>query len=160
MRRTDSLKKTLILGKIKSRRKRGRQRMRWLGGITGSMDKSLSKLRELVIDRPGVVQSMGSQRVGHDWANELNWDQKANNEKWHPREMGCYCLVTKLCPTLLRPYGLQPARLLCPWYYPGKDTGVGCHSLLQWIFPTQGSNWHLLHWQAGSSHQGSPTWYG
>ena len=65
--------------------------------------------------RPGVVPSMGSQRVRHDWATELNWDEKANNEKWCPCEMGCCCLVTKLCPTLLRPYGLQPARLLCPW---------------------------------------------
>ena len=38
----------------------------------------------------------------------------------------------------LRPYGLLPARLLCPWYFPGKNTGVGCHALLQGIFPTQG----------------------
>ena len=65
MQRTDSLEKTPVLEKIEGRR-RGRWRMRWLDGITDSMDVSFSKLQELVIDRPGVVQSMGSQRVGHD----------------------------------------------------------------------------------------------
>ena len=52
--------------------------------------------------------------------------------------------------TLLPPHGLKPARLLCPWDFPGKNTGVGCHFLLQEIFLTQGSNRRLLHWQADS----------
>ena len=71
--RSDSFEKTLMLGKIEGKRRRGWQRTRWLDGITDSMNMSLSELRSWWwIGRPGMLQFMGSQRVGHNWATELN----------------------------------------------------------------------------------------
>ena len=67
MRRTDSLEETLILGKIEGGRRRGRQRIRWLDGITNSVDMGLSKLQELVwTEKSGMLQSVGLQRVRYD----------------------------------------------------------------------------------------------
>ena len=110
--RTDSFEKTLMLGKIEGRRRRAWQRMKWLDGITNSMDMSLSKLRELVM--PGMLQSMGSQRVGHDWATELNWTDRTPRcrRKWQstpvflPREF----------------HGQGSLVGYSPW-----DRRVGCH---------------------------------
>ena len=101
MQRVDSLEKTLMLGGIGGRRRRGRQRMKWLDGITDLMDVSLSELGSWWwTGRPGVLRFMGSQRVGHHWATELNWSLLVylNLKSFCHR-----CSVTQLCLILCDP---------------------------------------------------------
>ena len=77
-------------------------------------------------EEPGGLQSMESQRVKHDLVTKPPPDPA--------------CGLSYFRSDSLRPHGLQPARLLCPWDFPGKNTRMGCHVLLRGIFPTQGSN--------------------
>ena len=116
------------------------------------------------MDRVSGLQSMCTQRVRHDWVTKHSTtltSQRQNNKRswWVVKMLVEIKFVDKngtnpskrvnvscsVVPSFLRPHWLQPTRLLCPWDFPGKDTGVGCYFLLQGIFPTQGSNPGLLH---------------
>ena len=107
MRRVDSLEKTLMLGGIGGRRRRGRQRMRWLDGITDSMGWVWVNSGSLWwTGRPGVLQFMGSQRVRHNRATELNWnygwDKEDNGDL--PQKIPCiFCYIPFLLPCSRKP---------------------------------------------------------
>ena len=163
--RADSFKKTLMLGKIEGRRRRGQQRMRWLDGIPTQWTWIWTNSRMWWrTGKPGILQSTGLQR--HDWsdwttteksaaakslqlcltlcdptdgsppgspfpgilqARTLEWVAISFSNAWKWKVKGSRSVM----PDSLQPHGRQPTRLLHPWDFPGKSTGVGCHCLLR-----------------------------
>ena len=129
MQRTDSFEKTLMLGKIEGRRRRGWQRMRLLDGIMDSMDMGLVDSRSWWwIGRPGVLQFMGSQRVGHNWASDLNWTEGAYQIK---------DFLPVHCITFLGTVSFTYRAQLC-----SLSLGTECHS--GWLAKSQSQDYGLF----------------
>ena len=98
MQRVDSFEKTSMLGKIEGGRRKGWQRMRWLDGITDSTWVWVSSGSWWWMGKPGVLQSNGSQRVGHDWVTELNWTVAHScTISRYPTDI-CFCWTLRLLP--------------------------------------------------------------
>ena len=121
MRRTDSLEKTPMLGKIESRRRRGQQRMRWLDGLTDSMTGVDDRVWASSgswwwTGKPSVLQFVGSQRVRHDWANELDWFSLFKGLPWWFR-------LLRICLQCRRP-SFNPWVGKIPWRREWQPTPV------------------------------------
>ena len=129
----------------------------WSLGQEDSLEKEMATQSTILAwkipwrEEPGRLRSMGSQRVGHDWATSFSFftlctvynsqDKetiKMSINTWMDKEDVLYIYSEGHLVVFgsLRLHWLYPARLLCPWNSPGKNTGVGCHALLQGIFPT------------------------
>ena len=132
MRRADSFEKTLILGKIEGRRRRGQQRMRCLDGITDSMDMGLVDSGSWWwTGRPGVLQFIGSQRVGQDWVTELNSTFPCKKTKWYYPDFACFMLQL-LCGHILRTQH-QAEKNQAGFYFCVYSFWGGCFPLLYFI---------------------------
>ena len=121
----DSFEKTLMPGRIEGRR-RGRQRMRWLDGITDSRDRSLSSGSWWWTGKPGMLQSMGSQGVRHDWVTELNWTEVGHN--FSSKEQVSFNFMASV--TICSDFGAQENKVChCYRCFPNNLTwgnGTGC----------------------------------
>ena len=115
-----------------------------------SMDKLRRDMNETTWGgKKQRVKNLGEEVVTQEGEEERSPIQKFSGPAASPPQIMFTrrvhaCGVTSVTPDSLRPHGLSPARLLCPWDSPGKNTGVGCHALVQGIFQIQGSNPHLM----------------
>ena len=145
MLRADSFEKTLILGKIEGRWRRRWQRVRWLDGITDSMDMGLSGLRELVMDREAWCAAAvgGVERVRHDWVTELNWTE---SRQWHTiqNSPSWYGLLARPLLAYRMAWRMSPAWLLTGFY--------------QWKDNISHSQEASTHWQSGCHGARAQNW--